>query len=48
MHLIGIFPEDPNLDELWTKLSGKLEITPEDVKKKTDEAITSTSRRPRS
>jgi ABC-type lipoprotein export system ATPase subunit len=39
VHLIGIFPEDANLDELWTKLSGKLEITPEDVKKKTDEAI---------
>lgn len=39
VHLIGIFPEDVNLDELWTKLSGKLEITPEDVKKKTHEAI---------
>lgn len=39
VHLIGIFPEDANLDELWAKLSGKLEITPEDVKKKTDEAI---------
>jgi len=39
VHLIGIFPEDANLDDLWTKLSGKLEITPGDVKKKTDEAI---------
>lgn len=39
VHLIGIFPEEANLDDLWTKLSGKLEITPEDVKKKTDEAI---------
>lgn len=39
VHLIGIFPEDANLDELWTKLSGRLEITPEDVKKKTHEAI---------
>ena len=39
VHLIGIFPEDASLDDLWTKLSGKLEITPEDVKKKTDEAI---------
>jgi len=39
VHLIGIFPEDANLDELWTKLSGKLEITPEDVRRKTDEAI---------
>ncbi len=38
MHLIGIFPEDV----YWTnfvKLSGKLEITPGDVKKKTHEAI---------
>lgn len=39
VHLIGIFPEDASLDELWTKLSGKLEITPQDVKKKTDDAI---------
>jgi ABC-type lipoprotein export system ATPase subunit len=39
VHLIGIFPEDSNLDDLWTKLSGKLEITPEDIKKKTDQAI---------
>jgi hypothetical protein len=39
VHLIGIFPEDANLDDRWTKLSGKLEITPEDVKKKTNEAI---------
>jgi predicted metal-dependent phosphoesterase TrpH len=44
VHLIGIFPEDTNLDELWTKLSGKLEITPEDVKKKTDERSTLISR----
>ena len=34
VHFIGIFPEDANLDDLWTKLSGKLELTPEDVKKK--------------
>ena len=39
VHLIGIFAEDVNLDELWTKLSGKLEITPEDIKKSSDEAI---------
>jgi ABC-type lipoprotein export system ATPase subunit len=39
VHLIGIFSEDANLDELWTKLSGKLELTPEDVKKTTHEAI---------
>lgn len=39
VHLIGIFPEDANLDELWTKISGKLEITPADVKRKIDEAV---------
>ncbi|MFZ0270471.1 MAG: hypothetical protein WB524_02670 [Acidobacteriaceae bacterium] len=39
VHLIGVFPEDANLDVLWTKLSGKLEITPEDINRKTDDAI---------
>lgn len=34
VHLIGIFSEDANLDDLWTKLSGKLELTPEDIQKK--------------
>ena len=33
------FNAGASLEELWSKLSGKLEITPEDVKKKTDEAI---------
>jgi predicted metal-dependent phosphoesterase TrpH len=39
VHLIGIFPEDANLQELWTKLSGRLELTPGDVNKKTDQAV---------
>lgn len=34
VHLIGIFPENCNLEDVWTKISGKLELTPEDVKKK--------------
>ncbi len=34
VHFIGIFPEDANLVDLWTKLSGKLELTAEDIKKK--------------
>jgi len=34
VHLIGIFPEDANLTDLWTKLSGKLNLTPEDVETK--------------
>jgi len=34
VHLIGIFPEDCNLSDVWTKLCGKLELTPEDIKKR--------------
>jgi hypothetical protein len=40
VHLIGIFPEDCNLEDLWTKLSGKLELTAESIRRKGgDEAI---------
>lgn len=40
VHLIGIFSEEANLEDLWTKLSGKLELTPEDIKiKGGDEAV---------
>jgi hypothetical protein len=40
VHLIGIFSEDATLDDLWTKLGGKLELTPEDIRKKGgDEAV---------
>lgn len=34
VHFIGIFPEDCPIDDVWTKLSGKLEITPTDVVRK--------------
>ncbi len=39
VHLIGIFPEDAALEELWTKLSVLLGVTPGDVKEKTNEAV---------
>lgn len=39
VHLIGIFSEDSDLDEIWTKLSGQLSITAADVKRKRDDAI---------
>jgi ABC-type lipoprotein export system ATPase subunit len=34
VHLIGIFPEDCNTKDIWTKLCGKLGLTPSDVKAK--------------
>jgi ABC-type lipoprotein export system ATPase subunit len=34
VHLIGIFPENCNLEDVWTKISGKLELTPGDIKNK--------------
>ena len=34
VHYIGIFPEDANVADLWTKLSGKLEITAADAQRK--------------
>jgi ABC-type lipoprotein export system ATPase subunit len=34
VHYIGIFPEDANVADLWTKLSGKLELTSADIQKK--------------
>lgn len=39
VHYIGIFPEDANIADLWTKLSGKLGITSLDVQKKGNEKI---------
>lgn len=40
VHLIGIFREDCNLQELWTMLCGKLELTPDKIKDRGgDEAI---------
>jgi len=32
VHFIGIFPEGIDIDDLWTKLSGQLGITPRDIK----------------
>ena len=34
VHYIGIFSEDANVADLWTKLSGKLELTTADLQKK--------------
>jgi ABC-type lipoprotein export system ATPase subunit len=31
VHFIGIFPEDCNVEDLWTKLSGKLDLTQTDI-----------------
>ena len=39
VHFIGIFPEDSDLVDLWTKLSGRLNITEAEVAKRGDEAI---------
>jgi ABC-type lipoprotein export system ATPase subunit len=39
IHCIGIFPESAELEETWTKLQGKLAITPGDVRKKGNEKI---------
>lgn len=34
VHYIGIFPENADVGDLWTRLSGKLELTSEDLKTK--------------
>jgi ABC-type lipoprotein export system ATPase subunit len=34
VHLIGIFPEYGDIQDVWTKLSGKLGLTPTDLKAK--------------
>jgi ABC-type lipoprotein export system ATPase subunit len=34
VHYIGIFPEDANVADLWTKLSGKLGLTSADIQQK--------------
>jgi ABC-type lipoprotein export system ATPase subunit len=33
IHYIGIFPENSDIESLWTKLQGKLNLTPEDILK---------------
>lgn len=39
VHYIGFFPETANIVELWTKLSGKLDITEADVERAGDDAV---------
>lgn len=39
VHYIGIFPENSDVVDLWTKLSGKLNITEAEVAKRGDETI---------
>lgn len=40
VHLIGIFPEDCDAQDIWTKLCGKLDLTSTDLKEKGgDEAV---------
>lgn len=39
VHFIGIFPEDADVEGIWAKIQGQLEITPQDVSKKGDEFI---------
>jgi len=34
IHFIGIFPEDCDLQDVWTKLSASCRITPADIAKK--------------
>jgi predicted ATPase len=34
IHFIGIFPENSDLESVWTKLQGKLELTNDDITKK--------------
>lgn len=39
IHLIGIFPEDCDITDTWTKLSAKLGITAADVQRKGDDRV---------
>lgn len=39
VHFIGIFPEDCDIDNIWTKLQGPLKITSSDVREKGDDAV---------
>lgn len=39
VHFIGIFPEDADVVDLWTKLSGKLDITEAEIAKRGDSTI---------
>jgi ABC-type lipoprotein export system ATPase subunit len=39
VHFIGIFPEDADVDGIWAKIQGQLEITPQDVLRKGNDSI---------
>jgi len=39
IHIIGIFPEDIDIKTVWTKISGRLNITEKDIQKKGDDKI---------
>lgn len=39
VHLIGIFPETADVDHIWTKLQGPLDITPVEAAKKGDDHV---------
>lgn len=39
VHFIGIFPENCDVDTVWDKLKGKLDITPQDVEEKGHENL---------
>jgi ABC-type lipoprotein export system ATPase subunit len=39
VHFIGIFSEDCNIEDVWTKLQGRLSISDADVKKKGDDKV---------
>lgn len=39
IHFIGIFPENCDLDRLWTEIQGKLGLHPNDVKEKGDDRV---------
>ncbi len=39
VHIIGIFSESSDLDDLWTKISGQLPISPADVAREGDENV---------
>ena len=39
VHYIGIFPQDCDLEDVWTKLQGRLGLTPADVAAKGDDRV---------
>ncbi|MBE3128991.1 MAG: PHP domain-containing protein, partial [Actinobacteria bacterium] len=39
IHIIGIFQEDIDIETIWTKISGQLNITEKDIQKKGDNRI---------